>query len=493
VALPDQPRSPWPPADRQAVQADVEHWDAWYTGDAKRLQDVADKPPRGVSERLRFWRTPLSGRSKQRLHVPIAADVATASSDLLFGEPSQLRLPAESATAVEHPSQAAFDELLDKIGFHNRLLESGEIAAALGGVYLRVVWDVDVAGHPLLTAVHPDRAVPDFRFDRLAAVTFWEEVHREGNVVWRHLERHEPGVILHGLYVGTGETLGDKVELGRHPKTAGFVDVVPLPAGLARTLAVDYVPNMLPNRKHRHLPVGRADYAGVEDLMDALDECYTSWMRDIRLGQSRIIVDETFLDRGGPGAGASFDVDREVFTPLNMDPLTRQSASAVTPIEFKLRVEEHERTATHLVSRIVDSGGYSPESFGIHEAGPADSGRALRIRQGKTFRTRGRKQGYWAQPIMNTAEKLAIVHREVFGGDIEPVRPLLLWSDGQEEDGRERAETAQLLRQARAASIRTLVKLAQPELEGDEWDAEVARVKAEDGIHVTDPAEAFPA
>ena len=47
------------------------------------------------------------------------------------------------------------------------------MCAALGGVYLRVVWDTDVDDKPWLDLVPPDAAIPEFRYDRLVSVTFW--------------------------------------------------------------------------------------------------------------------------------------------------------------------------------------------------------------------------------------------------------------------------------------------------------------------------------
>ena len=62
-------------------------------------------------------------------------------------------------------------------------------------------------------------------------------------------------------------------------------------------LAVVYVPNQRPS-SWRNDPLGqhlgRSDLAGVESLMDALDEAYSSWMRDIRLGKARLL-DNTVL------------------------------------------------------------------------------------------------------------------------------------------------------------------------------------------------------
>ncbi|TDT42585.1 hypothetical protein EV562_101555 [Streptomyces sp. BK208] len=46
-----------------------------------------------------------------------------------------------------------------------------------------------------------DRAVPEFSYGTLRAVTFWRELPGGDNdTVWRHLERCERGRIVHALY-----------------------------------------------------------------------------------------------------------------------------------------------------------------------------------------------------------------------------------------------------------------------------------------------------
>jgi hypothetical protein len=374
---------------------------------------------------------------------------------------------------------------------HNTLLEAAEVCAALGGVYLRPVWDRDEAPHPLLTVIHADGAAPEFRWGRLAAVTFWRVVRTDGKDVWRHLERHEPGVILHGLYVGTADELGRQVDLTALPDTADLDDEIPLPAGLR--FAARYVPNVLPNRKHRTSQVGRSDWQGSEALMDALDETWTSWMRDLRLGQARIIASEEALQRGsGRGDGAWFDPDREVYVGLDVGPAGAVDGRPfLEPVQFAIRVREHADTALALVERIVSTCGYSPQSFGLHIEGRAESGSALRVREGKTLRTQGRKQRYWDSPLGGILEAMLVIDAAEFGTrGIEPVRPAIRWGDSLVDDPRETAQTIQLLHAAQAASVRTRVKMAQPHLEGADLDDEVDRVLAEEGMQVPDPMAA---
>ncbi|MET8335488.1 hypothetical protein ABZV14_11485 [Streptosporangium canum] len=251
-------------------------------------------------------------------------------------------------------------------GLQATLLEGAEVGAALGGYYLRALWDTEVSKRPWLAAVHADAAVPEFRWGKLAAVTFWRVVEQlDDHTFLRHLERHEPGRILHGLYSGERGDLGKPIPLASNPATAGLQPVVETKI---KKLTAVYVPNMRPNREWRNLPaganLGRSDFAGpVLSLMDALDETCTSWMRDVRHGKGRIHVLSSYLQSQSPGKGAYFDPDREVYEALNV--LGGDDRMEITATQFAIRVAEQRDTAAELLASILRATGYSTHSFGL--------------------------------------------------------------------------------------------------------------------------------
>jgi hypothetical protein len=508
MSLPDDPKAPWPPRDIAGYAQDQAAWHAWWSGDPTRL---ADTSPGGSNGRRTFWARRKTGtdttNATSQLHAPLAADIAATSADLLFGDEIKLRVnPGDDAgKQAAVATQARLEELTDLIGLTNRLLEAAETCAAVGGVYLRPVWDTTVADHPLLTAVDADQAVPDFRLGILVAVTFTQTVHEDGDTVWRHLERHEPGRILHGLYAGSKTLLGASIPLESHPATTGLTPEVTTHAEnpiLANRLVVQYVPNVLPNRKRRRYPIGRSDFAGSEPFLDALDEAWTSWIRDLRLGVARVFVPDEFLtpsarpagqagfggffNRGGPGAGKGFDVDTELLSGLNIDQIEKMT-SPLTPVQFKIRVEEHQGTCQALTEQIVSSAGWSRQTFGIGIDGQAESGTALKVREGKTGRTLGRKQRYWDPAVAATAQTLLALDATIFGRrDVVPARPSVVWPE-ETVDPVQTGQWLQLMAQAEAMSIETRVRMAQPDLDDTAVGKEVARIKAERGTSVGDP------
>jgi A118 family predicted phage portal protein len=493
MSLPASPKQSWPPESPSS--GDLAVWGAWYSGSPTLLSKASvPRTTGGVVERATrgYWHRhacDVGGPAKtsvQPLHMPLAEEIAAVSADLLFGDFPDVRIPeGETGRDDAKNAQARLEELVSAASVQNGCLEAAEGASALGGVYVRVCWDTDVADHPFITAHHADQAVPEFRYGRLQAVTLWRELARDGSLVYRHLERHEPGVVLHGLYMGDATTLGNRVALAVHPETETLPEEVPLPEGVR--MAAFYVPNVKPNRRNRSSPEGRADIAGSEGALDAFDETWSSLMRDIRIGQARILVPTGSLEppkRGkGRGRGKALDLDREVFTELEgLDPAEQE----IKPVEFKLRTTEHLETAVALLERIVSAAGYSPQTFGLHIEGRAESGTALKIREGRTFKTIARKQRYWSPVLADVLEARLAVDRAVFGRPVTPARPMVTWQEVQETPA-ELAATVEALRRAEAVSVATAVRLAQPELSEEEAAEEAERILKETGRIVPDP------
>lgn len=517
MPLPTDVKAPWPPKSEVDCQRDITEADAWYSGDQNKLITFYGGPQTTVKDTgwSRFWtrRSTDNATGRQRIHVPAAADVAATSADLLFGDTPRFVIPeahefgdTADGTATDQPTnpdakdtEDRLNELAEEDGWASTLLEAAEIGSALGGFYLRPAWDQTLADRPLLTFIHPDHAVPEWRWGQLVAVTFWREVLRDDKgVVWRHLERHETvngtGVILHGLYAGDADRLGISRPLGEHAETAGLADEIPLPGGIR--LDVRYVKNAL-NRRHRGKPIGRADTSGCEDIMDALDETMTAWMREIRLAKPRIIVPSEFLESKGRGRGKTFDVDAEIFSPLEMDPANQEKAG-ITVAEFDLHTEKYAATCLDLFERIVRTAGYSPGSFGLQSTGVEGGGGLKTATQvdsedSKSNRTTGRKQGYTRRPLEDVLEMLLIIDREVFGSGVTPMRPRVEFIDPDASNPREIGSTLNLINLARAASIETRVRMLNPDWEEPQVQAEVARIKDEEGMNAVPDPTGFPA
>ncbi|MEU8989981.1 phage portal protein [Streptomyces sp. NPDC048558] len=490
MPLPDAgaawPPHPWAPY-YDAMRID----DAWYSGDRRRLASVYTNHPR-PTERRRLWgrKSPAHrpDRRDGRLHVPLAGDIASTSADLLFAD-----MP--TITVEDTATQGRLDELLDEGRAQQVFLGAAEQAAALSGVFLRVTWDRDLVQRPLLTVMQPDGAVPEWRFGLLRAVNFWRELDGStASVVWRHFERHESGRIVHALYEGSADNVGRRVPLTEHPDTADLVDSLDSDGDSITTgiqqLTTAYVPNMLPNRLHRGSPVGRSDYAApIYDQFDALDETWTSWMRDIRLARARLIVPDGYLRNEGPGRGASFDDDREVWHSLRMPP---NEGAGITLNQFDIRVEEHRATAEAIMRQAAQAAGYSPQSFGLDGEGQPVTATEVDSRDARSMVTRRKKAGYWRHGIAGMCHVMLQLDAALFGSNVPPARPRVEFGDGVAESAEQTATTLDLLNRAGAVSTATKVKILNPTWDDTAVQTEVSAILAETGATAPDPVGSFP-
>ena len=381
-------------------------------------------------------------------------------------------------------------------GTHAKLLEAAETCSALGGVFLRIVWDTDVSDAPMLDVVPADAAVPLWSHGKLMGVTFWRIISDDGAEVVRHLEMHAPGqnAIFHAVYVGDQTDLGRIYPLTDFPETAQFAqylsdgNAITFPDMPDDASTVVYVPNMLPNKIWRDLgaqtaPLGRSDFSGVEPLMDALDEVYSSWQRDVRLAKARLIVPQQFLDNIGRGKGAVWDPDRQVYSPMSMLTAGGSATDTIMAQQFAIRFQEHQATCAEYINRIVQGAGYSGQTFGEYDAqGAAMTATEIRARERKTLITRNKKVLYWRPGLRDILYGWLAVKRSVFNDTtLSPERPDCEFPDAIVPDPLELANTAQALAQADAASKETLVRMIHPDWTDAEVKAEVRMIYAELG------------
>jgi len=490
----------WPPID-PAVRADMADWSAWYSANPDRLayrylnrrtDNARYGQPHNRPSQYRgglvgtmarwFWGEPTPlGEKRANLHMPLARDLARTSADLLFSEPPKL-LAEDTAT------RDRLEDLMET-GLRRTLHARGEASAALGGAYLRIVWDRAISDRPWISHVRGDCAAPEFVHGRLRAVTYWTVLGVDGQTVIRHLERHEPGAILHGIYEGTEDNLGKPLDLSAFPETRGYLPVQTLPIG--RRLASVYIPNTLTAPDWHDLPgaawLGTSDFQGSETFLSAIDETYTSWMRDVRLARSRILVPSGYLQSMGPGRGVAWE-DREVFAEMNIPPT---SDHQITLNQFAIRHVEHRETIAELMGRVIHTAGYSGGTFGDDSGGPAVTATEIKARSARSMSTRARKSDLDTVGIAEITETLLIMEASgMFPGlEAAPVeRPQVLFQDSIQDDVKVLAESAALYRQAEAMSTETLVALVNPDRDA-EWQAEeTRRIMRESGRDVADPA-----
>lgn len=402
MSLP-KPGSAWPPAELAAVTDRCSEAQVWWEGDTPKLNDYYGgrnaTAPSGVRARTKqayeaFWgRLPQqTTQPVKRLHAPVAGEIVNLSARSLFSEAWTVIAPGEKnprlaksapkpdAPIVKNPLQERIDLIFNGPEFHSSLFAGGESCSALGGNYQRVVWDAETADNAWIDFVDHDHAIPEFRWGRLHAVTFWTELDTDDDrIILRHFQRYEKGRIIHALYEGTAINVGKPTSLDAHELTAGITldgaDDAGTYAltGVDDALAAAYVPNVAPNpewRKNARLKnLGRADIAtDVIPLYHELDRIYSSLMRDFRVAAAKVYASQDLLTNRGPGAGVLLPEEQELFTRVGTS--ISGDGNAQSTFEFhqpEIRVLSHDQGGEMLLRRVLNKVGYSPMSFGLSD------------------------------------------------------------------------------------------------------------------------------
>jgi hypothetical protein len=271
------------------------------------------------------------------------------------------------------------------------------------------------------------------------------------------------------------------VPLATLPQTA---NIEPIQTIDAPWLPIIYVPNIVPNIRWRHDPVGRwlgrSDYEGLYGLMDTLDQIYSSWAREFALCQARIIVPRRMLEyRDIDGKlRPIFSIDRAVYVGLeHMEAPQSSLSDNIEPVQFAIRASEHIESAIAITRQIFILAGYSPQTFGLETMGSAESGAALRIRERRSLMTMSQKSQLWRRALNQLLEMIAWIEDAVFGRDV-PIATVEM-QDSIQQDLRELAQSIEILSRAQVASKYTLVSMLHPDWTSEQVEQELQRLNGE--------------
>lgn len=457
---------------------------ALYSGDHAKLRETG--------ETHTFWRR---SRCNCRIHVPVAADIAATSSDLLFSMPPRFSAYRGKEALEQSQEQERIDEIIKVNNLHNKLNEAAETAAALGDVYLKLRWDREKLDHPLIEVVQPDAAWAEYFLGELRAVHFFTPVvyDRKNGQITRIYELYTKGRIDMAVFRGTENelgTMGSQEEL----TVLGF-DSPEIIAPVDELLAV-HIANMRPNRLWRSSMLGRSDLDGLRDLCDALDESYSSWVRDIRLGKAKTIVPVEFLQHQpqemleGVARELSWEFDPDIETYVAMDISAENlGANAITTHQPLIRATDHANTCTELLRSIFTHAGYSPQTFGMNISGSTDSGKALEIREHKSFTTRNKKRTYWQAALEKIMTTMVHLDASLYSssGSKADTEIHVAFPESSGVDQQTVAQTVELLERAKSASLDSRIAMLHPDWSQAQREEEAQLCRDEFNVSLEPP------
>lgn len=517
--------STWPPAPVAAQYARMKRLEAWYSGDPAKLSAVyagtggatiggpatTVNPQPGIARRIasavrgEFWGSVSGGEVDTKRHLPVAQDVATISSELLFAEQPIVHVqgPTETVTeqgreitrpsAATQAAQAELERVLEANDWQSTLLAAAEIASALGAAGLRLAIDAGVQ-HPILARVDADAMIPTYSWGRLVSVAFWRVVALDkGGTVLRHIEDHQnDGMVVHALYKGTATDVGKRVPLESHPATAQLADVVGefgevrlAPEG--QTAAS--IPNMLPDPLDRSSSFGRSDYTPAAlDLADAIDKLYSQMMEEADDARSRLFIASSLLNDGGPGRGLDFDPNQRLFHKTKTPPTENGSAMPIEQVQFEMRLEQYLTGIEALSAKFVRACGYNAQTMGDESGDGEMTATEYTGRNRRSMSTRDKKGRYWTAHLSRLLTTMLAMHVERFkprdstGALIQAFPVLVTLPEAVQQTELELAAVAKAKLEAGAASIETRVRQVNPSWSELQIMAEVDKLQPVDPV-----------
>lgn len=493
----------WPPAPFDIAEEFYRMYAAWWTGDTDELTSVyawnrrdlyhtakakAQKTfnPKRQEEDQFFW-----GRSNdqgtRRRHMTTPASVAAGSARLLFAKPPRVLPGAGDAENKELANRMG--DIFGPRAYGGELVEAAELASVFGGVFLRAWWDKDVCDHVIPSHVSPRNAIPQFRGTYLSAVTFWEVLPAtdEGDsVIYRHLEKHEKGKVTHSLFAGSDSQLGKQVPLDTHDETAWLTAYVnelgEIETHLDR-LDVVYVPNLRPSRYLMNFPglqpLGRSDFEGIESEFDALDETYSSWLRDVEDGKSRVFIDESMLDDMGPGQGGAFDRDRNLFTPVSAGfGAATDGGPLIQDVKFDIRFNEHAQTIAEIKSHILEHVGLASNHLSDGPLAVGVTATEINSQNSVTEDTRSLKINFWQAALTDFVKivmQLDAIHFDT--GLALTDEPTIKFATQKTMSDMDISNVIQARRGSGTMSKQLGVEMANPDFTPDEVAEELERIR----------------
>lgn len=463
MPLPKNDTTRWPPETPVSRERDL--WVKAYTGE----REPGEKP-----------------NIRKRVASGIAKSMATKKASLMFEHFPRIEvkpIEGELSEADAKATETVIDDLIEQAAIPSLCLRAVEFGSFSGGSFIFMNLDPEIADHPLYQTVPATHALGVWMYDRLVSTTLWVEVAVKDGFIYRWVSVHERGRVLNALYLGRKNELGTKVSLTDLDVTANLAEEWVLPEG-ARSCW--YVPNGQVNPVDLTSPEGAADIAPSMDLVAGLDTTEHSRIRDVRVAKRMVIVPTSALEgTGGPGSQKTLDIEtREVLVDLDLNPLQDSSAAPsqmVTPVDMAIRADDHSKVITDLKVEIIDNAGFSPQTFGHNIEGRAESGTALRIREGATIATVNNGRKSWTPVLQDMVFSALLVLQAEFGRtDIVALRPTFVWPPVREMSPQEKAEFVKAARESGGMSQRTAVEELQPHLTPEEVDQEMERLTEED-------------
>jgi hypothetical protein len=449
----------WPPKWERGVWEQVRLWEALREADSAYL-------------RSRIGWDVEEYRHRNYIVDPLPSKISNTFAALLYGEDPDFTAAADS-------DQDRLDEIVEENEIPSKYETAEEICSSEGEVWWRWLIDREITDVPVLEWHSRLNVLPLLRGGKVLAAAFVTTVAQEDSGqkrVWRYFEIHGEGVVLNVLFCGKLDKLGRRVSLTDQPDTADLDDewLHGLPMLCGRVL----------NKRGRRPWVGVSDYAGVKDLLLALNETATIGQENARMTlKQRVVIPDSYLDvRGNFPAGA------DVILAPTTDQDPEKPGQQLAQLEWTFDANAFIAYRSSLERTIVGRVGLAHQL--IDAGDPAQEGRAtgtaLRLRMLPALLAASDKGRFWddQNPRILMVGQMLDALPASSGGMGHPWAsaskpPVVERTPSLPEDETEEAQRHALLVQAEIESRQTAVRALHGDWTDDQVQEELDRLAAQ--------------
>lgn len=442
--------------------ADVIRNKLWYRGDSAELEQYFKKTARWDVEKARFWAATAQGKVR-KMHSGIVSIVVDRYRDIVLAD-----LDAVTFGEGQEILDELWEEIFEKADLNNVIGEAISGVLASGDGAFKITAD-ECSPYPIVEFYDAENVDYVFKHSQLKEIKFYTS-YKSGSKDFRLEEIYGRGYIHYKLY----DEYGHETSLKQLPETEHLIDI-----GIEGELMLAVPLKVLSSVKYKHR--GKALFNSKTDVLDGLDEVISQWMDAIRMGRIKRYIPENLIPRD-PDSGQllpanPFDND---FIAIG-DNMAEKSNQQVEVSQPQISYEAYVNSYANFLDMVLQ-GIMSPSTLGI-DLKKTDNAESQREKEKVTLHVRNKI----VDALNDTLPKLFQVILQCYdlmcGKVPGEYNPSVKFGEYASPDFDSTVDTIGKAKQFGVMSLETSVE----QLYGDTWtqdekDAEVERLKAEQGI-----------
>lgn len=436
----------------------------WYRGDPSELTQFFRQTAAKDTDTARFWASVPYGQVR-KIHSGIVSivvdrykDIITADLDGIdFGEAEDI-----------HPIADAWEEIADDCDFTGVLGDA--IAGALSSADGAFKISIDAQSpFPVVEFYEADCVEFVTKGRKVTAIKFYTPYQKEQKE-YRLEEEYGVGYVRYRLFSEDGK----QVEMSEVEEIAGLKDT---------TFNGDFmmaVPLVI-FRSEKWKGRGKALFDSKTDALDALDEVISQWLDAIRMGRVKRYIPEDMVPRdtetGELLEPNAFDNDFIAIGSMKTEGAQDKIDVSQPQISYEAYVNSYASFMDLVLQGII-----SPATLGI-DLKKTDNAEAQREKEKVTLHVRGKIVDALNDALPLLVERIMKTNDLIHSPAAKDYEVSVKFGEYASPDFGSTVETVVKAKQGGVMSIEQSVE----ELYGDTWtredkDAEIARLKAEQGI-----------